>query len=232
MPDGPVTYTLEDEVALIHLDDGKANALSHDVLDALLAAQERADKDEAKALVLAGREGRFCAGFDLSVMRDGIEAATEIGNKGAAFALGLYESPRPVVFAVTGHAMAMGAVILLTADERIGAEGPFKIGLNEVAIGMALPRFALLFAEERLSKRHLQRATSAAEIYNPADAVDAGFLDRIVAPDAVVSEAVTKAKQMAASLDLRAHAKTKRDLRGPTLEKLRSSLEAGSGKTP
>ena len=228
MADGPVACSIEDSLAVIRIDDGKANALSHEVLDALLAALERADKEEAKALVLTGREGRFCAGFDLSVMGQGREFAIRLAEKGGELAIRLYDSPRPVVLAVTGLAIAMGAVLLMSADERIGAEGSFKIGLNEVMIGMTLPEFALSLADERLSRRHLQRATSGAEIYAPDGAVDAGFLDRIVAPGAVVDEAIARARVMAETFHGVAHARTKRALRKSAVERLRRSLEGAS----
>jgi len=227
MSNEAVRYTLDESIAVIRLDDGKVNALSHAVLDGLHAALDRAEKDDAKAVVLAGREGRFSAGFDLSVMSEGIESANRLASKGGELAIRLYDSPRPVVLAVTGHALAMGAILLMSADERIGADGPFKIGLNEVAIGMALPEFALIFAEARLSRRHLIRATSSAEIYTPAEAVDAGFLDRVVAPADVLSEAIARARSMAETLDETAHKKTKRALRKPDVERLRHSLETG-----
>ena len=170
-------------------------------------------------------EGRFSAGFDLTVMQAGLDKAMEILAKGADLAMRVYESPRPVVFGVTGHALAMGAVLLMTADERIGADGAFKVGLNEVAIGMTLPDFALVLADERLSRRHLYEATSAARVYTPVEAVDAGFLDRVVPPDRVVPEAIARATQMAETLHAKAHANTKRALRKPTVERLRATLE-------
>lgn len=220
-----VRYALEESVAVISLDDGKANAFSHAVLDALEAAIDRAEKDAAKALVLVGREGSFSAGFDLSVITQGVEAAMELATKGGRLAMRLFDSPRPVVLGVTGHAMAMGAILLLSADERIGAEGSFKIGLNEVAIGMALPEPVLALAAERLSRRHLYRATSAAEVYTPAGAVDAGYLDRLVAPESVVQEAIARARTMADTLNADAHRATKSVLRRQTLERLRAALQ-------
>lgn len=106
MSNEAVSYTREESVTVICLDDGKANAFSHAVLDALDAAIDRAEKDDAKALVLVGREGTFSAGFDLSVMTKGVEAAMELAAKGARLAMRVYNSPRPVVLGVTGHAMA------------------------------------------------------------------------------------------------------------------------------
>lgn len=214
-------YSLEDGVSVVRLDDGKANAFSHDMLDAMLAALDAAEKEGASALSLIGRPGRFSAGFDLSVMSQGIDEVVALVGKGAEMAIRLFDWPAPVVIGATGHAMAMGAVTLLTADERIGAEGAFKIGLNEVTIGMTLPEFGLALSEERLSRRHLHRATALAEIYGPQAAVDAGFLDRIAAPDEVEVRAIARARELGATLDAKAHRNTKRALRAPTLDRLR-----------
>jgi enoyl-CoA hydratase len=219
-----VRYQLDEDVAIIHLDDGKANALSPDVLDGLHRALDQATADEAKALVLLGRDGRFSAGFDLSIMSQGIEKAMGMVSNGARLGLRLYESPIPVVIGATGHALAMGAVLLLAVDERIGAEGAFKVGLNEVAIGMALPEFALAFAEDRLSRRHIYRATTAAEIYSPTGAVEAGYFDRVVPRDQVEKEAIERAHAMAATLDPRAHRATKKAMRAATVKRLEAAI--------
>jgi enoyl-CoA hydratase len=84
--------------------------------------------------------------------------------------------------------------------------------------------FAVELAQDRLSRRHLQRATTLAEVYDPAGAVGAGFLDRIVAPEALEKEAIAEARRYE-GLDLRAHQGTKRNLRGGTLERIRASLD-------
>jgi enoyl-CoA hydratase len=221
-----LNYELKDEVAALRFDDGKVNALSHTVLDALSDALDRATKDEAKVVTLIGRTGVFCAGFDLSVMRQGPKEAAELLHKGGLLSQRILEWPTPILFAVTGHALAMGAVILCTADERIGAEGDFKIGLNEVAIGMTLPDFALELARERLSRRHFYRATTAAEIYSPAGAMDAGFLDHVVSPDEVVEATLARARDLASRLDPTAYRNTKRAIQGDLTERLRRLYSA------
>jgi enoyl-CoA hydratase len=237
MSDPIVTTELQDEVAVVRFDDGKANAFSPTSMTALNAALDQAEK-EAKAVVIVGRPGRFSGGFDLSVMRAGDAAAVaQMVRSGAELAARLYEFPKPVVIACSGHAIAMGAVLLLSADVRIGAQGDFKIGLNEVTIGMTLPTFAVELANDRLSRRHLQRAAALAELYAPTDAVDAGFLDRVVAPEALLEEAVAEATRHAA-LDARAHHGTKQNLRAATVDRIRASLDtlgpalAGSGQVP
>jgi enoyl-CoA hydratase len=218
-----VRYELRDAVAVLRFDDGKANALSSAAIAALGRALDRAEKDEARALALLGRPGRFSAGFDLAVMGQGGEAMLELVRSGAELGLRLFEFGCPVVAGCSGHALAMGALLLLCADTRIGADGEFKIGLNEVAIGMPLPLFAIELAKARLSRRHLTRAVAEAEIYAPRGAVDAGWLDRVVAPEALAGEVLTEAVRLGA-LDARAHAASKRSLRADTAAAIRASL--------
>lgn len=218
-----VRLEIRDGLAVIRLDDGKANAFSMALLDALGSALDRAER-EAKAVVLIGRPGRFSGGFDLGVMNQGGDAMGRLVTAGGRLALRLYDFPMPVVIACTGHALAMGAVLLLAGDLRIGAQGAYKIGLNEVAIGLALPTFAAELARERISLRHLQRATALASVYDPAGAVDAGFLDRAVPAEELETEAIASARELAA-LHVGAHRLTKRTLRARAIETIRTSLD-------
>jgi len=218
----PLTSEIRDGLAVVRMDDGKANAFSFAMLDALGAALDAAER-EARALVLLGRPDRFSGGFDLGVMNAGGEAMVRLVTGGGRLALRLYEFPLPVVIGCTGHALAMGAVALCAADLRIGAAGDYKIGLNEVAIGLTLPPFALELARERLAPTHLQRATGLAEIFDPAGAAAAGFLDRVV-PPAEVEKACLEAAAALAALPARAHAGTKRALRRAALDAIRASL--------
>lgn len=205
-------------VTVITLDDGKANALSRSMIADVRAALTAAEADaDCMAIVLVGREGRFSAGFDLSVMQAGdMSAVTEMVADGGELVRHIYGATKPVVAACTGHALAAGALILLGCDVRVGADGPFKIGLNEVAIGMTLPEWANTIARERLSKRHLQRAITNARVTDPHTATDVGFLDSVVAPDQVVDAAIAEAAAMA-PLDPAAYARVMREFRGETL---------------
>jgi enoyl-CoA hydratase len=213
------------DVSVIRIDDGKANALPPEVIAALQAALDQAQEAE-HAVLLTGRPGKFCAGFDLGIMRSGgLDAAREMVTAGAQLALRLARFPAPVVIGATGHALAMGAVLLLTADTRIGAEGEFKIGFNEVAIGMATPHFLAEFARERLSKRHYMRAVLQAEIYSPGGAVDAGFLDRCV-PEAILFDEALAEAQRLAKLPRGAYAKTRKIIRAAALKEIENGLAA------
>jgi enoyl-CoA hydratase len=220
-----VIYEARDGVAVLRLDDGKANALGPDVFRALHEGLDRAEK-EGGAVLLAGRPGRFSAGFDLNVMRSGgPEAGRALVEAGARFAVRLARHPAPVVIGCTGHALAMGAVLLMAADSRIGARGDFKLGFNEVAISMTTPRFLMEFARERISKRHLLRATVQAEIYAPELAVDAGFLDRTAPPDRVIDEALAEAARLG-QLPRGAFCATRARARDATLDRIEAELVA------
>ena len=221
----PVSFGLEGPVAVIDIDDGKANALGFELLDALDAALDRAESD-AEAVAVVGRPGKFSAGFDLSVMTSGPDQARSLLGRGAELGMRLYEYPQPVVLGVTGHALAMGGILLCCADIRIGAEGPFKLGLNEVAIGMPVPAFAVELCRDRLSKRSFTRAVQLACIHDPAEAVEAGFLDEVVGAEQVRDRAIAVATELAATLHRGPFRATRRTIRAELAARLRTSLAA------
>lgn len=225
MSDSTVTVEQLDGVTVVHLDDGKANALSASVIAEVSAAVAAAEADPAiGAVVLHGRPGKFCAGFDLNVMRSGDAAAVlSLVSDGGDLVHRLYGSSVPVVAACTGHALAAGALLLLGCDVRVGADVDCKIGLNEVAIGMVLPNWALTIAVERLSRRHLQRAVANAVVTGAAGAVDAGYLDEAVAEDVVLETALARARELA-TLSAPAYAGTVRALRGGVLDTIAAQI--------
>jgi len=212
------------DVAVIRLDDGKANALPPSVLAALQSAFDQAE-EAGQAALLVGRPGKFSAGFDLGVMRSGEPgAALEMVKSGAELALRIARFPGPVVIGATGHALAMGAVLLMTADTRIGVAGDYKIGFNEVAIGMTTPEFLVEFARDRISKRHYTKAVLQAEVYDPEGAVDAGFLDRVV-PEAELFETALAEASRLAKLPRGSYAGTKQVTRQAMLDLIERTLE-------
>lgn len=222
----PVTTSTVGDVAVISLDDGKANALSFSVLDGIDAALDGAEAS-SKAIAIVGREGKFSAGFDLSVMTGGsIDDARRLLTSGAELGLRIFESPVPVVLGVTGHALAMGGILLTCADYRVGAAGPFKIGLNEVAIGMPVPTFGTELCRDRLAKRWFTRCVQHAEILAPADALDAGFLDEVVAPEQVRPRALEVAQRLADTVHPGPFRMTRTNTRGQLGEVLRRGLAA------
>lgn len=227
MDDALATTERRDGVLICHLDDGKANALSSAMIEAITAAIDEAEAaDEVHAVVLHGREGKFSAGFDLSVMLgDDVAAIATLVADGGELVRKIYASGVPVVAACTGHALAAGALILLACDLRIGSDRPCKIGLNEVAIGMTLPDWALTLAGERLSTRHLQRAIPTARITDGAGAVDVGYLDEVVADADVLDAAVAQAAEFA-GLSSKAYAVTVHKMRGDAVSKMAEQIAA------
>lgn len=218
----PFSYQLENKIAVITMDDGKANALSKVMIDGLLAALTRAE-GEASAIVLAGRAERFCAGFDLRVMMSSPQAATELLHAGSELLLRLYGATVPLVIACTGHALAGGALVVLTGDYRIGAAGAFKVGLNEVAIGMPVPVLAMELARDRLLPTELPHATLLAKIYDPEGARAAGYLDEVVAAEQVLERAKAEAARLGA-LGKSPFRATKTRLRGRTIQYIRDTM--------
>jgi enoyl-CoA hydratase len=190
-----------DTAVIARLDDGGPNAIGHGAVEGLNAAVDAAT-DARLPLVLLGRNGMFSAGFDLNVFKEGPAPFAELVGRGAELLHRMVSAPVPVVVGVTGHAVAMGSLLLLAADYRVGADqgpkGPLKIGLNEVSIGMALPNFAVQLARHRLSKRHYLRATVMSEMYQPEGAIDAGYLDEVVAAAEVEAAALAVAERLAA----------------------------------
>jgi enoyl-CoA hydratase len=194
----PVTYELRQNVAVITHDDGKANVYSQAVLDELSSALDRAEADpSARAVMMVGRPGRFSAGFDLPTMTASPESMRSLVGAGGRFVARLLLEPLPVVAVCTGHALAGGALVLMAADYRIGVSGDWKIGLNEVAIGMSLPVWAVELARYRMPAGQFDRIVLG-ETGGPQDAVVAGFLDRVVSPDDLMAEAEELAGRLSA----------------------------------
>jgi len=217
-----IDYRLEDQLAIVRFDDGKANALSHAALAELDAAYHRAEK-EARAMLLVGRAGRFSAGFDLQEMMGGADRAGALVTRGAELLLRAYLAPLPVVVACTGHALAAGALLLLTGDYRLGARGSFKIGLNEVQIGLPVPVLAMELARDRIHPMHLTAATLFATVNDPDKALAAGWVDEVVEEAELEGRATAKARRLA-ELSKDAYAKTKVALRERTVHYVRENL--------
>ncbi len=219
-----VSYGVDEGVATITMDDGKVNVLSLPMLTALGDALDRAEAEEA-VVVLAGREGMFSVGFDLATLRGGGTDATDMLRAGFDLAHRLLSFPAPVVVACTGHAVAMGVFVLLSADYRIGTLGSFRITANEVAIGLPMPNSAIEICRQRLTPADFHRAVVLAEVFPPETAVDAGFLDRLV-PAADLAGAARDTADALAALDRRAHVSSKLRSRRDALAALRAAIDA------
>lgn len=218
-----VSYSFSDGVARLSLSNGKVNAISPAVIEAFNQALDQAEKDKAVVLI-SGQPGILSGGYDLKVMTSSADAAKALVAAGSTLARRMLSHPYPVVVACTGHAVAKGAFILLSADYRIGVQGPFKIGLNEVAIGMTMHHVGIELARARLTNSAFNRSVINAEMFDPADAVEAGFLDKVVATEELEAKAMEMARQLT-KLNMTAHRNTKLKSRKALLELLDQSIE-------
>ena len=226
MTDTPLpTLAVEDGVAVITLDDGKANVFSDAVVARLEDLLDEVEAGPARSLVLVGRPGKFSAGFDLGEMTASLEGMRALVSRGARWWARLYGFGLPTVAACTGHALAGGAITLLACDVRIGADLPAKIGLSEVAIGMPLPKFAVELARDRLTKASFTMSTMGATVYDPAGAASVGYLDRVVPEDELLAEALETARALGA-LSTGAFARTKTNVRGAVIAQVLAELDA------
>ncbi len=218
-----VSYQLSDGIATIVISNGKANALSHEVFEELNHALDRAEQDKA-VVILTGQPGIFSGGYDLKEMQRGPKEASALVCIGSKLTRRLAAFPLPVIGACSGHAIAKGAFILLSVDHRIGIAGSFKLGLNEVAIGMTMHHAGIEIARHRLAPAHFYRSVINAEIYSPEGAVEAGFLDEVVAPEQLIARANELAQQFQ-KLNLKAHQQTKRKAKADYLALLDRCIE-------
>ena len=218
-----ISYQFEDGIATLTLCNGKVNAISPDVIAAFNVALDRAEQDRA-IVIVTGQPGILSGGYDLKVMTSGPQNAIALVAAGSTLARRMLAHPFPIIVACPGHAVAKGAFILLSADYRIGTEGPFSIGLNEVQIGMTMHNAGIALARDRLGKSAFQRSVINGEMFDPQGAVDAGFLDKVVPAEQLLAAAQAAARQMQ-KINMSAHKNTKLKVRKGLLEILDQAIE-------
>ena len=217
-----ITLEITDDIASITLDDGKANAINPEWLDRFLEIFDEAEKG-AKAIVITGREGVFSGGFNLKWMPTA--SKEDLGyllDTAGKLVCRVYGSPRPVVGACTGHAIAMGLFLLLSCDTRIGAAGEFKFGANETMNGMNLPVFAQEICRARLDPAQITKLVIQSYMYGPEEAVTFGALDMVVSPDQVLATAQGTARLLA-QLPGGAYGWNKRAMRSHAIERIEAT---------
>jgi enoyl-CoA hydratase len=213
---------IEDGIAWIALDDGKVNALSSAMIGEIQEALAAAESAGAVA-VLRGREGIFSAGFDLPTFQRGLGASVEMVRAGARLIERLLAFPHPVLAVCTGHAYPAGAFLMLSADVRFGVAGPWRIGMNEVAIAMTVPKFAIELARHRLTPPGFARITTGA-MFAPEEALRLGYLDRVLDPDRLAGAVQEEASRLRA-LDMPSFAATKARINERALHAVRAALD-------
>ncbi|CAI8972713.1 crotonase/enoyl-CoA hydratase family protein [Pseudomonas sp. IT-P395] len=217
-----ISYHLEDGIATLTLSNGKVNAISPDVIAAFNAVLDQAVTDRA-IVIITGQPGILSGGYDLKVMTAGPKEAVALVTAGSTLARRLLSHPFPVIVACPGHAVAKGAFILLSADYRIGVDGPFSIGLNEVQIGMTMHHAGIELARDRLRRSAFHRSVINGEMFDPQSAVDAGFLDKVVAAEELQAAALAAARQLK-KINMLAHKNTKLKVRKALLETLDNAI--------
>ncbi|ANH97468.1 crotonase/enoyl-CoA hydratase family protein [Pseudomonas koreensis] len=217
-----IAYHLEDGIATLTLNNGKVNAISPDVIAAFNAALDQAKTDRA-IVIITGQPGILSGGYDLKVMTAGPKEAVALVTAGSTLARRLLSHPFPVIVACPGHAVAKGAFLLLSADYRIGVDGPFSIGLNEVQIGMTMHHAGIELARDRLRRSAFHRSVINGEMFDPKSAVDAGFLDKVVAAEELQGAALAAARQLK-KINMNAHKNTKLKVRKALLEALDNAI--------
>ncbi len=218
-----VNYQLDGNIATITMQTGKVNAMSPDHIAAINGALDQAENDNA-VVMLVGQPGIFSAGFDLKVFQADAKKGVEMVKAGSTLCRRMLSFPTPIIGVCTGHSLAQGCFTLMACDFRIGVDGPFQLGLNEVQIGMTMHHFGIELPRARLTQSSFQRAINTAQIFKPSEAVEAGFLDQIVPAEDLMATALTEAQRLA-GLNMPAHQATKLKMRAGLLTALDEAIE-------
>jgi len=218
-------YEISDRVARITLDDGKANAMSVPWFEELGSLLDRAESDGAGALVFAGRPGMFSGGLDLKLLPTLTPAQlNDLSRTFARTMLRVFTLPIPTVAACTGHAIAGGAVLSFACDLRFAIDGPFRIQMNETAIGIAVPSWMLLIGGAAIPPRHQVEGMLHARAFSPREASERGILTGLIEGDDAIAQATQRAATLL-SLSRDAYAASKQRLRGAAAERALELLE-------
>jgi len=224
-----VTYSIEDGIAQITMDDGKANAMNWEFFEEMGKSMDQAENDGTKVLVITGRPGFFSGGLDLKLLPT--LSPTEFGDFATRFArtmLRVFSFPAPTIAASTGHAIAGGAMLTFACDRRFALDGPYRIQMNETLIGIALPSWMFLIASSAIASRWRNEALLHARAYNPNEALERGILDAVAHDAESLAAQVKAATEELLTLNLPAYAASKKNLRqadiGHVLDLLKKEL--------
>ncbi len=206
-------------VLTLRLAHGKASALDVELLEALQGELDGAGED-VRAVVLTGTGSIFSAGVDLfRLTREGADYVREFLPLLSRFLHTLFTFPRPVVAAVNGHAIAGGCVIALACDARLMAEGSGTIGVPELLVGVPFPTAALEVVRFVVPADKVQSLIYTGRTLSARDALAAGLIDEVVAPNVLPGRAQELARQLA-RIPPPAFRTTKKSLRAAALERI------------
>lgn len=209
-------------VSVARMEFGRANALGPEVVETLIGGLARI----SGPMVITGEGRIFSAGLDLVALDElGGEEVEDFVDRFSALMIQVLTARRPVVAAVNGHAVAGGCILALACDHRVGTVGDFKIGLNELALGLTLPASALEIARAALGPQAQRRVILAADLVDPAAAVELGVLDELAAdPAANLERACEVAREMGSAPQ--AFASVKGALVAPVAEAVKDRRKA------
>jgi len=197
MTDPIATLTTEGDVSIITLNDGKANVFSPEMSSTVSNLLDQVPGNKG-SLIITGRPGIFSAGFDLKIISSGdADAVAAMVKAGFTLLARIYNFPRPVIAACSGHGVALGAFLLCCADYRLGAKGQFIVQANETRNNMSIPTPILEISKSRSSKTHWYRAILNAEAYPVEKAIEPGYLDEVTEPDNLMIRAMEVANDLA-----------------------------------
>ena len=223
-----VTYSIEDGSARITMDDGKANAMNWEFFEEMGKSMDQAENDGAKALVITGRPGFFSGGLDLKLLPT--LSPSEFGDFATRFArtmLRVFSFPIPTIAAITGHAIAGGAMLSFACDRRFALDGSYRIQMNETLIGIDLPAWMFLIAGSAIPSRWRNEALLHSRAYNPNEALERGILDAVTQDADSLAAQVKDVTTEMLNLNLSAYAGSKKNLRQEEIEHVLDLLKKG-----
>lgn len=195
-----IERTVEDGVALLRMAHGPVSALDTELATALADAVDAVAEDrDVSALVLTGTGRVFSAGVDLFRVLDGGTSYLEMFLPALDRLLGtVRSSPKPIVAAINGHAIAGGCVLACCCDARLVTDADTTIGVPELAVGVPFPHAALDPVRHLVPPRFHTEVILLGRRFAPHAAVERGLADRVVPPDALLSEATALARELGA----------------------------------
>ena len=224
MADPIATLSKESDISIIKLDDGKANAFSHDMLSQVNELLAKVPRDSG-ALVITGREGLFSGGFDLKTLATGdMEKITKMVQLGYNLLLELFSFDRPIVAAVSGHSIALGLFVTCSADYRIAIDGKYVCQANEVRNNMDIPTQIMEILKARVNKKYFYPAVYHSDAYSVQESIEAGFIDEVVSEDQFMERVMEKAKELA-TLPHPFYANTKKTAQEDVRQKIADAIE-------
>jgi len=223
-----ITYSIEDGIARFTMDDGKANAMNWEFFEQMGKNMDQAENDGAKALVITGRQGFFSGGLDLKLLPT--LSPAEFGDFAIRFAqtmLRVFSFPIPTIAAITGHAIAGGAMLSFACDRRFALDGSYRIQMNETLIGIDLPAWMFLIAGSAIPSRWRNEALLHSRAYNPNEALERGILDTVTQDADGLAAQVKDSTTEMLNLNLSAYAGSKKNWRKEEIEHVLDLLKKG-----